>query len=52
MSQYISPLTACPDYIPVFIFYYHITYHHMLRIKRDFNQQDLNTANFHFDKSE
>ena len=51
----VNPLTAGPDYILFFIFFYeHITYQllNMLKTKRDTNQQDLKTVSFYFVKSE
>ena len=44
-----------PDYIRGLLpFHYHITYHflHMLKVKHDINQQDLNMIALHFVKSD
>ena len=49
-----NPLTAAPDNIRFFIFYYHLKYQllNMLKIKHIINQQDLKIVHFHFVKSE
>ena len=47
-------LTACAEYIRVFIFYWHIKYHvlNMWKRKCDINLQDLKRAELYFVKSE
>ena len=53
-SEKVNYLTADPDYIRFFIFFYlHIKYHllSMLEIKRDINGQYLKIVNIHFVKS-
>ena len=49
-----NPLTAGAAYILVFIFYQHIKYHilNKLKLKFDINQQDLKRVDLHFVKSE
>ena len=45
-----NPLTAGAAYIRVFIFYYHIKYHILNKLKKkcDINQQDLKRIDRHF----
>ena len=54
LEAIINPLTAGVAYIRLFTFNWHIKYHvlNMLKIKCDIKQQNLNTVDLHFVKSE